>query len=330
MRDVAALAKVSIKTVSRVVNGEAGVSPRLQRRVLAASERLSYQHNLTASNLRRSNGRSATIGVVLEDVANPFSSALHRSIEDVAVRRGVLVLAGSSDEDEERERKLVSAFASRRVDGLIIQPSSHDHSYLLVERRAGTAIVFVDRPPAFFDADTVLTDNAAGVRRGVRHLIAHGHRRIGYLGDMHTIATAADRHRGYVDELANQKVELEERLVRLDLRGIEKSEAAATELLKLSQPPTALFTGQNLITIGAFRALRRMDLHRRVALIGFDDILLADLLEPGITVIAQDPTAIGRAAAQVLFRRLDGDRAPSEHQIVLTRLIARGSGEIAP
>jgi len=330
MRDVAALAKVSIKTVSRVVNGEAGVSPRLLRRVLAASERLSYQHNLTASNLRRSNGRSATIGVVLEDVANPFSSALHRSIEDVAVRRGVLVLAGSSDEDEERERKLVSAFASRRVDGLIIQPSSHDHSYLLVERRAGTAIVFVDRPPAFFDADTVLTDNAAGVRRGVRHLIAHGHRRIGYLGDMHTIATAADRHRGYVDELASQKVELEERLVRLDLRGIEKSEAAATELLKLSQPPTALFTGQNLITIGAFRALRRMDLHRRVALIGFDDILLADLLEPGITVIAQDPTAIGRAAAQVLFRRLDGDRAPSEHQIVLTRLIARGSGEIAP
>jgi len=330
MRDVAALAKVSIKTVSRVVNGEAGVSPRLLRRVLAASERLSYQHNLTASNLRRSNGRSATIGVVLEDVANPFSSALHRSIEDVAVRRGVLVLAGSSDEDEERERKLVSAFASRRVDGLIIQPSSHDHSYLLVERRAGTAIVFVDRPPAFFDADTVLTDNAAGVRRGIRHLIAHGHRRIGYLGDMRTIATAADRHRGYVDELANQKVELEERLVRLDLRGIEKSEAAATELLKLSQPPTALFTGQNLITIGAFRALRRMDLHRRVALIGFDDILLADLLEPGITVIAQDPTAIGRAAAQVLFRRLDGDRAPSEHQIVLTRLIARGSGEIAP
>jgi len=330
MRDVAALAKVSIKTVSRVVNGEAGVSPSLTRRVLAASERLSYQHNVTASNLRRSDGRSATIGVVLEDVANPFASALHRSIEDVAVKRGVLVLAGSSDEDEERERKLISAFASRRVDGLIIQPCSHDHSYLLAERRAGTAIVFVDRPPAFLDADTVLTDNAAGVRRGVRHLFGHGHRRIGYLGDMRTIATAAERHRGYVDELASHKVVLDERLVRLDLRGIEKSEAAATELLRLAHPPTALFTGQNLITIGAFRALRRMGLHRRVALIGFDDILLADLLEPGITVIAQDPAAIGRAAAQVLFRRIDGDHAPSEHQIVLTKLITRGSGEITP
>ncbi len=330
MRDVAALAKVSIKTVSRVVNGESGVTPRLARQVLAASERLNYRHNLTASSLRRSDGRSATIGVVLEDVANPFCSALSRSIEDVAVRRGVLVLAGSSDEDGDRERKLVSAFASRRVDGLIIQPSSEDHSYLLTERKAGTAIVFVDRPPAFFDADTVLTDNAAGVRRGVRHLVEHGHRRIGYLGDLHKIVTAAERHRGYVEELADHRIEVDETLVRLDLRGIEKAEAAAIELLRLPNPPTALFAGQNLITIGVFRALRRLEVHQRVALIGFDDILLADLLQPGITVIAQDPAAIGRTASEMLFRRLDGDQSPSEHRIVLTRLIPRGSGEIAP
>jgi LacI family transcriptional regulator len=330
MREVAALAKVSIKTVSRVVNGESGVSPRLTRQVLAASERLNYRHNLTASSLRRSDGRSATIGVVLEDVANPFSSALNRAIEDVAVQRGVLVLAGSSDEDEDRERKLVSAFASRRVDGLIIQPSSQDHSYLVTERNAGTAIVFVDRPPAFFDADTVLTDNAAGIRRGVRHLVEHGHRRIGYLGDLHKIATAEERHRGYLEELADQRIETDERLVRLDLRGIDKAEAAAIELLRMPNPPTALLTGQNLITIGAFKALRRLELHQRVALIGFDDILLADLLQPGITVIAQDPAAIGRTAAEMLFRRLDGDRSPSEHRVVVTRMISRGSGEIAP
>src|SRR5438105_14050629 len=113
MRDVAALAKVSIKTVSRVVNGEPGVSPALARRVLAASERLDYSHNMTASSLRRSDGRSATIVVVLEDVANPFASALHRSIEAVAVCRGVLVLARSSYEKGGRERRLVSPFASR-------------------------------------------------------------------------------------------------------------------------------------------------------------------------------------------------------------------------
>ena len=330
MREVAAVARVSIKTVSRVVNGEPGVSPRLAKRVMAATERLDYRHNMTASSLRRSDGRSATIGVVLEDVANPFSSLLHRSIEDVAVQRGVLVLAGSSDEDESRERDLVAAFASRRVDGLIIQPSSHDHSYLLAERRVGTAIVFVDRPPAFFDADTVLTDNAAGVRRGVRHLIAHGHRRIAYLGDMHTIATAAERYQGYLAELAEQEIKVDQRLVRLDLRGIEKAEAAVVELLDAPHPPTAFFTGQNLITVGAFRALRQRRLHNKIALIGFDDILLADLLEPGITVIAQDPAAIGRTAAEILFRRLDGDRSPSQHHIVLTHMITRGSGEIRP
>ena len=330
MREVAALAKVSIKTVSRVVNGESGVSPRLARQVMSAAERLNYRHNLTASSLRRSNGRSASIGVVLEDVANPFAAAVNRSIEDVSVQRGVLVLAGSSDEDPDRERQLVSAFASRRVDGLIIQPSSLDHSYLLAERQAGTAIVFVDRPPAFFDADTVVTDNAAGVRRGVRHLVAHGHRRIGYLGDMHTIATAAERRRGYLEALADEEIVVDERLVRLDLKGIERAEEAAIELLGQPNPPTALFAGQNLITIGALRALRQLGLHRSVALIGFDDILLADLLEPGITVVAQDPAGIGRTAAQVLFRRLDGDRSPSEQHIVLTTMIIRGSGEILP
>jgi len=328
MKDVAALAKVSIKTVSRVVNGESGVTPRLARRVLAASERLDYRHNMPASSLRRADGRSATIGVVLEDIANPFSSALHRGIEDVALKRGVLVLAGSSDEDEVRERQLVSAFASRRVDGLIIQPASHDHSYLLTERKAGTAIVFVDRPPEFLDADTVLTDNAVGVRRGIRHLLSHGHRRIGYLGDLHTIDTAAERHRGYVEELTEQRVKVDERLVRLDLRGIEKAEAAAVELLRAPNAPTALFTGQNLVTIGAFRALRHLNLHKKVALIGFDDILLADLLEPGITVIAQDPAAIGRTAAELMFRRVDGDRSATEHKVVTTHLIVRGSGEI--
>ena len=330
MREVAAAARVSIKTVSRVVNGEPGVTPKLVERVSAAVERVGYRHNLTASSLRRTDGRSSSIGVVLEDVSNPFSSALHRAIEDVAVERGFLVFAGSCDEDGNRERRLVEAFASRRVDGLIVQPSGEDHSYLVAERRAGTAIVFVDRPPAFFDADTVLTDNAAGVRLGVKHLVANGHRRIGYLGDLHTIATAAERCRGYLEEMAAQRIDIDQRLVRLDLRGIEKAEAATTELLGSAEPPTALFAGQNMITIGSFRVLRRLGLHRRIALIGFDDILLADLLEPGISVIAQDPALIGRTAADVLFRRIDGDRLPSEHLIVPTRMITRGSGEIPP
>jgi len=116
MREVAALAGVSLKTVSRVINAEPGVSAELATRVSAAIERLEYRHNLQASSLRRVDGKSATIGVILEDIANPFSSTLHRAIENVAVKRGVLVLAGSLEEDAARERELVSAFASRRVD----------------------------------------------------------------------------------------------------------------------------------------------------------------------------------------------------------------------
>jgi LacI family transcriptional regulator len=330
MKDVAALAGVSLKTVSRVINTEPAVSDDRRSRVLAAIDRLDYRHNLTASSLRRSDGKSSTIGVLLEDVANPFSSALHREIEDVALKRGVLVLAGSSDENEAREHELIAAFTSRRVDGLIIVPTSHDHSYLLSERRAGTPMVFVDRPPAFLDADSVLTDNQAGARKGVAHLIAHGHRRIGYLGDLATITTAVDRHRGYEQELAAHGIEVDPQLVRLDVQGIEMAEAATLELLSRPRPPTALFTSQNLLTIGACRALRRLDLHRRVALVGFDDVLLADLLEPGITVMAQDPGSMGRRAAELLFRRLDGDAAPSVHLVVPTQLIARGSGEITP
>ena len=330
MREVAALARVSLKTVSRVINAEPGVSAELATRVGAAIERLDYRHNLWASSLRRVDGKSATIGVILEDIANPFSSTLHRAIENVAVKRGVLVLAGSLEEDEARERALVSAFASRRVDGLVIMPASHDHSYLLNERKAGTPFVFVDRPPAFLDADTVLADNVGGARHGIQHLHAQGHRRIAYLGDLQSIMTATLRYQGYREELTAQGVTIDPRLIRLDLRGIEAAEAVTTALISGEPAPTAIFAAQNLLTIGAYRALRRLGQQHRVALVGFDDILLADLLDPGITVIAQDPAAMGTRAAELLFRRLDGDRSPTVHLVIPTRLIERGSGEIRP
>jgi LacI family transcriptional regulator len=330
MREVAALAGVSVKTVSRVINGERGVSEVLTAQVRAAIDRLDYRPNLTASTLRRSDGRTAAIGLLLEDVANPFSSTLHREIENFALSRGVLVFAGSSDEDQARERELIAEFISRRVDGLIIVPASHDHSYLQNEHRAGTATVFVDRPPQFLDADSVVTDNEAGSRAGVRHLIARGHRRIAYLGDLQIIATAASRHRGYVDEMSAHKLDIDPQLVRLNVRGTESAESAVTDLVSSSPPPTAIFTSQNLLTIGAYRALRKLTLHRTIALVGFDDFELADMLEPGITVMAQDPAAMGRAAAEILFRRIDGDRSGSIHTVIPTRLIARGSGEIMP
>ena len=328
MRDVAALAQVSIKTVSRVINGEPGVTPQMADRVAAAIERLDYRHDFAASALRRTDRRSATIGMVLEDLANPFSAAVQRAVEDVARERGVLVLAGSSDEDIERERTLVATFTNRRVDGLVIMPAGTDHSYLVNERRAGTAMVFVDRGPVFLDADAVLVDNLGGTRHGVRHLVERGHRRIGFVGDLQSIPTAALRYRGYVDELATHGITVDPALVALDVHGMAGAESAVARLLAHAEPPSALFTAQNLLTIGAVRALRRNGAHHRVALVGFDDVVVADLLDPGITVIAQDAALIGRIAGEVLFRRLDGDRSPSRQHVVPTRLVARGSGEI--
>jgi LacI family transcriptional regulator len=330
MRDVAALAGVSLKTVSRVINGMPSVDPALTNQVRRAAALLNYKPNLAASSLRRRDGRSMMIGLMLEDIANPYSSIIYRAAENVARGLGVGVLAGSIEEDPERERELAAALIVRRVDGLLIVPAGQDHSYLVNEMGMGTAVVFVDRPPRYLAADAVVSDNRAGTAKGVRHLIELGHRRIAYLGDLSSIATAQERFAGFEDALREASLGLDYRLVRHDLHTIDAATAAAAELLAGSSPPTALFSGQNLVTIGTVRALRAAGLQHRTALIGFDDFPLADLLEPGITVIAQDPASIGKLGTEILFQRIHGDTSPVKEHVVPTRLIERDSGAIPP
>jgi LacI family transcriptional regulator len=329
MVDVATLAGVGLKTVSRVVNAEPGVSPELESRVRRAIEQLHYRRDANAATLRRLGRKTQTIGLVLEDVSNPFSSALHRAVEDAARERGVLLFAGSCDEDPDRERELIGSFRERRVDGIVVVPASHDHAYLYEERRAGTALVFVDRPASHLDADSVISDNEGGAVTAVRHLLEGGHRRIGFLGDLLSISTAEARLRGYTQALERAGVGADKQLIRTELRDPEAAAAAIDEMLAFAMPPTAFFTAQNLLTIGGVRALRRARRERDIALIGFDDISLADMLAPAISVVAQDPQAIGRAAAEQLFRRLDGDKGPAVHRVIPVELIPRGSGEIA-
>jgi LacI family transcriptional regulator len=330
MRDVAALAGVGIKTVSRVVNGVPTVAPDLVGRVNDAAAKLGYRPNLTASSLRRNDRRTSTIGLLLENVANPFSGAVHRAAEDVARGRGVLVLTGSLDEDPIREKGLARALIDRGVDGLLVAPAGTDHSYLVGEQRTGVHIVFLDRDPSLVAADTVRSDNHAGAVSAVRHLLAHGHRRIAYLGDRTDISTARDRFAGYLAALRDGGVPVDQQLVRHDLTTTDAAAAAARAVLAVDDPPTALFTSQNLVTIGALRTLRAAGLRSRIAHVGFDDVLLGDLLEPGLTVVAQDANQIGQQAATMLFARIDGDRSAARTVIVPTRLLERGSGEIAP
>src|SRR5215210_57485 len=289
MREVAAVAGVSLSTVSRALNADPKVDPALADRVRRAVAMLGYRRDVTASTLRRADRLSASIGLVFDDVANPFHATLHRGIEDVARARGVLAFAGSSDEDGVRERDLVQAFLSRRVDGLVIVPAGTDHSYLLRDREAGVGLVFVDRPPAFIDADVVLSDHAGGARVATEHLLAAGHRRIGYLGDRQRIASAAERLRGHREALAAQGVAFDPALVRLELHDSAMAREAALELLDGDDPPSAVFAAQYLITIGAVEALRARGAQHHVALVGFDDITLVDAVDPGLTAVAQDP-----------------------------------------
>jgi LacI family transcriptional regulator len=329
MRDVGALAGVSLKTVSRVINRDPTVSAEIVGRVNRAVELLGYRPNLAATSLRRADRKTATIGLLLEDVANPFSSALHRAVEDAARERGMLVFAGSSDEDPEREREVLSAFVSHQVDGLIVVSSADGHGDLLLERRrSGLPMVFLDRPGPLAEVDSVTADNRVGARGAVLHLAAHGHRRIAFLGDLHSIWTAAERERGYADGLAADGIPVEEVLVRRDLRSSDQALRATVDLLAAADPPTALFTAQNLVTTGALRGLRQLGLQHRVALVGFDDVQLADQLDPPVSVVAQDPSGLGRSAARLLLARLDGGEGPFEHVVVPTRLVVRGSGEI--
>jgi LacI family transcriptional regulator len=330
MRDVAALAGVSLKTVSRVVNDEAGVSTDVRDRVTAAVRRLDYRPNLAASNLRRAGARSGLVGAMVQDVSNSFSASLLRSLEDAARRRGTAVLAASLDEESHREEELVHDLVTRRVDGLVLMPASERQDYLIAELRTGTPAVFVDRPPRGVDADSVTVDNFGGARVAVEHLLAVGHRRVAALLDIETISTAARRHEGMDAAFADRGLRADPRLVVPNLRSADQATQAMHDLLSLDDPPTAVFTGRNILSIGAVRALAERGLRRDVALVGFDDFPLADLLDPALTVMRQDVQRIGRTVADFLFERIDGDTSPPRHVVLEPTLVVRGSGEIPP
>jgi LacI family transcriptional regulator, galactose operon repressor len=323
MKDVAALANVSLSTVSRFINGEPG-RPELFRRIQEAIDLLGYQRDLTASTLRRADRASASVGVVVADVGNPFFAAVLRGIEEVARARGSVTVTASSDEDPDRERELAAALIARRIDGLIVVPAADDSGHL----RAGRVpVAFVDRPPRFLDADAVLSDNAGGTARATGHLVGRGHTRIGFLGDRAGIFTCTERLRGYRSALASAGLPDDPALVRLDLdQGVVGT--AVAELLALPRPPTALIASQNLLTIGAVRALRRLGQQHLVAFIGFDEVPLADVVEPSVTIVAQHPVTLGRRAAELLFERIGGYTGPGRTVVVETELIMRASSEV--
>jgi LacI family transcriptional regulator len=335
MRDVAQAAGVSLMTVSRVVNGEPGVQPETAARVERAIRRLGYQRNDAARQLRRKGKPTQTIGLLVDDIANPFFATLARAVEDAARLHSFVVLIGSSNDSLDREREVISAFSARRVDGVILVPSAGNHRFLRAQQELGVKVVCVDRPADNLEADTVVVDNRRGAYLAIRHLMLHGHRRIGYLGDREDIWAVRERFAGFNEALAEDGITADPALVRHGLRGRAEAASATTALLRHPDPPTALFTSNDLLTMGAIDSMYGADGTATpkvgpVALVGFDEFALADKLSPPVTVVAQDPAAIGATAAQLLFARINGDTSPPRQVVLLTRLIARGSGEIAP
>ncbi len=320
MWDVARAAGVSLKTVSRVVNDERGVGGATAARVKKAIDALGYRPNDMARNLRRRQ-RSSSLGLIIEDIRNPFYSAIARAVEEVAQARRQQVILGNSNEDPRSERALVSAFLERRVSGLLLVPAGSDHRYLEDELAHGMSVVFMDRPPGNIEADVVLLDNVGGARLAAEHLLGQGHRRIGVVGDPGMIYTVGKRVDGFREALADAGVPFDESLLRLGMRDVLEAETATRELLSLSDPPTAIFATNNRASVGALRAMREP--RGRVALVGFDDFELADLLS--VTVVRHNPLEMGRRAAELLFARLAGDDRAPQTVVLPTELVVRGA-----
>lgn len=325
MKDVAQAAGVSLKTVSRVVNAERGVGVDTAERVTEAIAQLGFRRNDIARSLRRVRS-SATLGLIIEDLANPFYSTIARAVEEVCRREGYVVITASSEESAERERELVATLLSRQVEGLLLVPAAQDHGYLHPELAMGTHMVFLDRPPGGLEADAVLLDNFGGARAGVEHLLAQGHRRIGFVGDPPGVVTIAERAAGYRAALEAWGLEIDEALLRLDAHDVVQAEISARELLELRDPPTALFTANNRASVGALRAMSAR--RTRVALVGFDDFELAELLAVPVTVVRHDAAEMGRRGAELLFARLAGDARQPQRVVLGTELVVRGSGEV--
>lgn len=325
MHDVAAAAGVSLKTVSRVVNAEAGVRSDTASRVWAAIQALGYRRNDLAAGLR-SGGRTALVGLVIGDLANPFYAAIARSVEQRADVGKSVLITGSSDEEPEREEQVIGRLLARQPDGLLVVPATGSQRYLAEDVRRGLNVVFLDRPPHGLVADTVLFDNAGGARAAVAHLASQGYERIAMVGERPSLYTARERLKGYQEGLAAAGLPYDDSLVRLGPHDAAAAATATAELLTRATPPDAIFTENNRMTVGALHAIR--DTHRPVGLLGFDDFELADLL--GITVVTGDPARMGREAANVLFDRIGGHTGEFRTITLPTKVIVRGTGERGP
>lgn len=324
--DVARLAGVSAKTVSRVFNQRELVNPDTVERVLAAAQRLRFRPNTLARGLRRGGGTN-TVGLIVGELGNPYYYKVAASIEHELAAHGFRMLLATSDDTVEAEQRVADTLLGQRIGALILIPVSDDQSYLEGERQLGTPVVAVDRPARNLIADSVVLDNHSGALDATRRLLARGHRRIAYACNPASIWSQSERVAGYRAAMAEAGIHDTARWERLIDDRTVRPEELMRELLTGADAPTAVICGNNRMAIGALRALKRLG-DETTALISFDDFDTADVI--GVTVVTYDPIEIGRRAAAVALERMK-DPTGSTRQVVLpTWVIERGTGERPP
>lgn len=321
--DVARLAGVSAKTVSRVYAHRDLVSPDTVQRVLAAANRLRFRPNTLARSLRQG-GATHTVAFLMGELGNPFYYQVAAGIEQELAPHGYALIVATTGDTADGEQRVADALLAQRVDALLIIPVADDQSHLEGERHLGTPVIAIDRPARNLVADAVVLENHRGAYEATSRLLDRGHRRIAYACNPGSVYTQAERLRGYREAMAAHGVDDTSRWERvIDDRDVDHA-AIIASLLDMADPPTAIVTGNNRMTIGALRALRGRP-GTPPALIGFDDFDTADVL--GVSVVSYSPAELGRRAARLALERL-GEPAGFTQQVQLpTWLIERGTGE---
>lgn len=324
MADVAKLAGVGKMTVSRFLSGSANVSEETAERVQRAIRMLNYQPNELARSLR--SVHSKTIALILPYLYDPFFATCAHAVSTVATQHGYSVLITTSDENAEIEQRQAGLMLRRRIDGMIIIPAPSDDAYLSGEEFSRVHVVTLDRPVSGSRFDCVLVNNRAGARAGVAHLIDHGHRRIAFLGLRKALFTFQARYSGYREAMSKAGLPADN---FIECPSQDETVTLVHSLLTESDPPTALFAGNNLTTRYVLHALNvlHVDVPGQIALAGFDDFDIADVLQPALTVVRQPVYRVGEMAANLLFQRISRGEFPSRgHRMVLpTELVIRRS-----
>ncbi|MGB7537339.1 MAG: LacI family DNA-binding transcriptional regulator [Anaerolineales bacterium] len=333
IREVAKLAGVAPITVSRVINNGTYIRDDTKKRVKAAIRQLGYVPNTLARSLR--SRRTCTLALVLTDITNPFWTTLARGAEDAAREAGFSMILGNTDESEAKQGEYLNVLLQKQVDGILFVPVGRSVAPVQLLHRQAVPVVVLDRRLDGARADVVRSDSEGGAYQLIKLLLSLGHRRIALLCGPHGVSTAEDRAAGYKRALSESNLACEPELIQYGEFTVESGYAMAHRTLSGSPRPTALFAGNNFIAIGALKALRDMNLRvpDDIAIVGFDDLPTAIMVDPILTVARQPAYEMGKRAAELLIARLAGEAEKGYQEIILpTEIIVRQSSglKIAP